>query len=267
MTEFTKTKIHFAIVLLGTLFALHPFLDRFADVSFDYLGYELKVWYAYSLLAALLTLVVYCYGLALVSERPNSWLEKTGNSVYALAIMVAPLFGGLYLASLLANLVGHSDVAWAAPAVAVGLGVGWVLVSQLVAWRLRWRLSSQDQKANVEKLAEQEIAALKQGREMFLSDHFDLSVIDAWKAVEARLRRVLLARRIVIAADHPQRLIDAASKDGIIGNPARELLQELRRLWAKAVGVEPTSKESADVALHAARTVLATVAVDDLGRS
>ena len=38
MTEFTKLKISFALALMGTLFALHPFLDRFADWGFLYLG-------------------------------------------------------------------------------------------------------------------------------------------------------------------------------------------------------------------------------------
>jgi len=92
MTEFTKTKIHFALALLGSLFALHPFLERFEDASFVYLDYTLKVSYAYLLLAGLLALCVYCYGLTLVSERPHSWLERLGNYSYGLAVMVLPFY-------------------------------------------------------------------------------------------------------------------------------------------------------------------------------
>src|SRR5262249_11286081 len=102
MTDFTKTKTHFALALLGCLFALHPFLDRFENVGFVYLGYELKLFYVYGLVAALLALAVYCYGVALISERPHSWLERLGNYCYALAVMVVPLCGGLYVSSLLA---------------------------------------------------------------------------------------------------------------------------------------------------------------------
>jgi hypothetical protein len=36
MTEFTKTKIHFVLALLASLFALHPFLARFEDSGFLY---------------------------------------------------------------------------------------------------------------------------------------------------------------------------------------------------------------------------------------
>src|SRR5438128_9757389 len=132
MTDFTKTKTHFALALLGTLFALHPFLNRFESSGFLYLGYELKLSDVYALIAGLLALAVYCYGLGLISERPHSWLERLGNCSYALAIMVLPLYGALYLSSRLADRLEQSHWAWAAPAVAFGLGVIWLVLSQLL---------------------------------------------------------------------------------------------------------------------------------------
>src|SRR5437899_692025 len=139
MTEFTKTKIHFALALLGTLFALHPYLQKFADFGFMYLDVFLKVSYAFGLLAGLLAFCVYCYGLTLVSERPHSWLEKLGNYSYGLAVMVLPFYGGLYLASLLAEQLGQSHLAWAAPGAALAVGVGWFVLSQVFALFLRGR--------------------------------------------------------------------------------------------------------------------------------
>src|SRR6516165_790162 len=70
MNEFTKTKIHFTLALLGSLFALHPFLEKFADRGFLYMGYDLKLSYAYLVVAGLLALCVYLYGMTMVSERP-----------------------------------------------------------------------------------------------------------------------------------------------------------------------------------------------------
>ena len=144
MTEFTKLKITFALALLGTLFALHPLLDRFADWGFLYLGYDLKVFYAYSLTSGLLSLCVYLYAVTLLNDHPHSWCERTGNSTYALAILVVPIYAGLYLSAKLAEQVAVSHVAWAAPLVAVGLGAGWIVLSQMVAWRIRRRLGEQD---------------------------------------------------------------------------------------------------------------------------
>ena len=245
MTEFTKLKISFALALMGTLFALHPFLDRFSDWGFLYLGVDLKVYYAYFLTAGLLSLCVYLYAVTLMSDRPHTWCEKTGNSTYALAILVVPVYAGLFLSAKLADYVALSHVAWAAPAVAVGLGGGWVLLSQLVAWRIRRRLGDQDRESKMAQLAGQEVAALNSARELFESEHYDLSVVESWRALEARLRQVFLQRRITTRADNPTAVIHVAQKKKVLHEPALGLVEELRRHWAIAVSAEPLPREAA----------------------
>jgi hypothetical protein len=263
MTEFTKTKIHFALALLGVLFALHPFLERIQEHGFVYLDYELKVFYAYVLIAGLLALCVYCYGVTLVSERPHSWLERLGNYSYALAVMVLPLYGGLYVSSLLADWVGQSHLAWAAPAVALGLGVCWFVLSQCVAFFLRGRLANQDRSAKIGQLAHQEKLAVQQANELLAGEHYDLSVMETWRSVEARLRRVLLGRGITVSKPGTSALIGAAKKTGVISEPTLRLLQELEGYWKVAVGSEPTTREAADAAYAAGRQILATIALHD----
>jgi hypothetical protein len=261
MTTFTKTKIHFALALLGTLFALHPFLQKFEENGFLYLGYDLKQSYLYAAFAGLLSLCVYCFGVTLVSERPHSSLEKLGNYLYALAIMVLPLYGGLYLSSLLADQLGQSHLAWAAPSVALGLGIGWVVLSQLAAWLLRGRLADQDRLAKVEQLAAQEIAALQHAHELFADEHYDLSVMEVWKAIEARLHRTLLGRGIILRGTNPEALIHKAKRARVLHARALEHLQELKRHWQIAISTEPLTKEGAQEALSAARHLLATLPV------
>ena len=262
MTEFTKTKIHFALALLGALFALHPFVDRLENYGFIYLGYDLKDFYVYGALAGLLALTVYCFGLALLSDRPHSWVEKTGNLAYTLAIMILPLYGGLYLASLLADAVGHSDLAWAAPMVALGLGIAWLLVSQLLAWLLRNRLSRQDEAAKIAQLADQEIASLNRVQNLFDQGHYDLCVIETWKAVEARLRRALLLHGITQSPTHADALIEKARRAEIIHAAILPLVKQLREHWAIAVSVEPVTKETAQSAMITGRNILATIALE-----
>jgi hypothetical protein len=36
--------------------------------------------------------------MAMMTERAHSRLEKLGNSSYAMAVMILPIYGGLYLA-------------------------------------------------------------------------------------------------------------------------------------------------------------------------
>jgi hypothetical protein len=261
MTEFTKLKISYALALLGTLFALHPFLDRFADRGFLYLGYDLKIFYAYSLTAGLLSLCVYLYAVTLLNDRPHSWCERTGNSTYALAILVVPIYAGLFLSAKLADQVAVSHVAWAAPAVAVGLGVGWVALSQLVAWSIRRRLGEQDRASRIAQLAKQEVESLNQARELFDGAHYDLSVVEAWRALEARLRQALLSRRIEARSGGPEAVIRAAVRKGILREPAIGVVAELRRHWTVAVSTEPLSREAAVTSLSAVRHVLSVTPV------
>jgi hypothetical protein len=261
MTEFTKLKISFALALMGTLFALHPFLDRFAESGFLYLGVDLKVYHAYFLTAALLSLCVYLYAVTLLTDRPHSWSEKTGNSTYALAILVAPVYAGLFLSARLADWVAMSHVAWAAPAVAIGLGAGWIALSQFVAWRIRRRLGEQDLTARLAQLARQESDSLSQAREFFESDHYDLSVVESWRALEARLRRVLLNRRTLARSDDPGAVLHLAVKKGILREPTLGLVEELRRSWTVALSAEPLPREAAFSALSAVRHVLAVIPV------
>jgi HEPN domain-containing protein len=259
VNEFTKTKIHFALALLGTLFALHPFLQKFEDRGFVYLDYELKLVYAYIGMAGLLAVCVYCFGLTLVSERPHSWLEKLGNYSYALAIVIGPLYGALYVSSLAADRIGQSHLAWSAPAVALGAGIGWLVLSQVVAFMVRGRLGRQDQAAKLEQLAALEVTSIDQAHELFTSQHYDLSVIEIWRALEARLRRALLAKGISPRNAAPEALIQLASRARLVREPSLGLLKELRAAWNIAISSEPLSREAADKALGAARIIFASI--------
>ena len=115
MTEFTKTKMHFALGMIGTLFALHPLVERYPDLGFDYQvlqwSVSLKMIYAYALLGGLLALCVYCYGVALMGQH-SSWVERLGNFSYAVAILTPPLYGMLYLSTFLSKSLEAEHLQW-----------------------------------------------------------------------------------------------------------------------------------------------------------
>jgi HEPN domain-containing protein len=264
MSDFTKNKISFALALLGTLFALSPFLDKIEKdfgEGFLFLDVPLKLYYAYGLAGGLLALSVYCYAMAMVSERFSTLMEKLGNYSYAIAVMVLPLYGGLYVSHLIAKeLLGEPHLAWVAPTVAGGFVVLWVLLAGL----LRRRLAHQDRVSKIAQLGEQEIHALGRAREMFQAHHYDLAVIEAWRAIEARLRRVLLSRKITPPKDNPQKMIEIANRRGLVNDAGMESLREVRRQWNIAVGTEPLTQEAAELALAAARKIIATLPVEEV---
>jgi len=262
MTEFTKTKMQFALAMLATLFALHKILDSMENIGFNYLGVELKVHYLYALVSGLLALTVYCYAVGLLSVKPASRSERVGNYLYALAILVIPLYGLLYVSSIVADQVGEEHLKVTAPTVALSLGILWLVISQVMAFHLRGRLGDQDKKAKLEQLVEQEITSVNRAPELQESHYHDLAVIEMWRAIELRLRRVLLMRGYAEHRNGMQTLIDMAVRAGIINEPVRKLIDEVRAEYKMAVSHEPLPRESAEKALQTARVVLASVAVE-----
>jgi HEPN domain-containing protein len=264
MSDFTKNKISFALALLGTLFALSPFLEKIVPPEhegFVFLNLDLKWYYAFGLAGGLLALSVYCYAMAIVTERSSTLMEKLGNYCYAIAVMVLPLYGGLYVSHVIAKeLLGEPGLAWVAPTVAGGFAFLWVLLAGL----LRHRLAQRDRVSKIAQLGEQEIHALGRAREMFQAHHYDLSVIEAWRAIEARLRRVLLSRRITPPQDNPQKMIEIANRRGLVNDAGMESLREVRRQWNVAVSTEPLTQEAAELALGAARKIIATLPVEEV---
>jgi HEPN domain-containing protein len=265
MTDFTKTKMTFVLALLGTLFTLHPVIARFGEYGYDYLGVQLRLFHAYTALAVLLSLSVYFYALVMMTERTHSWTERTGNTSYALAMMVLPLYGGLYSAKLLADRLGQSHLAWAAPAATLVLGVLWVAVSNIAAWLVRDHLTKRDRSARADELAAVEIAALNRAQEMYSHGHYDLAVIEAWRAIESRLRRVLLLRGIAPRRRSPATLIEVAFRSRVVSEAAKAQLDEVSRHWKVAVSVVPLTKSAAESAMAAARELLAMISLDAPG--
>lgn len=261
MTEFNKTKISFSLALLGTMFVLHPYVEKYGNRGFMYLNYHITIFYVYAVVAGLFAFSVYCYALALVSDRPHSFMEATGNYSYAIALLVPPLVGGLYFASLLAAQAG-AHWAVSAPAVALGLGLGWFCVWQLIVWLFRKRMGEQDRVSKVEDLARQEITSLDRARDLFDEQHYDLSVIEAWKALEARLRRVLLIRDVGGRLDDVRSMVKAAARAGLLTATTAVALDELRRQWNIAVSTEPLTREAAEKALQTARDILSTIPLE-----
>src|SRR5262245_62093248 len=103
MTDFTRTKMHFALALIGTLFAVHSFLggmpEKPLDLGFGYLGERLTISHLFAVTFGLLAFTIYCYAIALLSEKPSSRMERLGNFSYGLAILIVPLYGALWASS------------------------------------------------------------------------------------------------------------------------------------------------------------------------
>jgi hypothetical protein len=259
MADFIKTKLQAALALLGMLFALRPFIDDIQNVGFTVFDVRINLLHALAGMAVLLAVSVHCFALDMLRARPFSAVERLGNFTFALAVLVLPGFGlswGLTeLGRLLAERYALPQLAWATPAVLAGLVVAWLLFAILI----RVRLSRQDRTHQFETLHETEAAALRRAEEMFNHKHYDLSVIEVWRALEARLRRALLKKGVHGHYEDWQSLRDAAHAAGLLAKVPLTALDDLYRRWKTAISVDPLPREEAAEALASAKTVLATI--------
>ncbi len=184
-------------------------------------------------------------------------------------MLILPLYGGLFLSHLLeqwlyeshllATWIAADQLAYVGPIIAVGLGVFWLVAGQLIAWRLRGRLGAQDYRAKLDQLGEHELTALNRASEMLATNHYDLGVIEAWKALESRLRRALLLRGLIQTPEASDALIATAAHAGILQPAMAERTQEVRRSWQMAVSPEPLPREAAEKSVQAVRDILSTI--------
>jgi hypothetical protein len=259
MSDFIKTKLQAALALLGMLFALKPFIDDIQNIGFIVLDVRVTLLHALAGMAVLLAIAVHCFALDMLRARPFSMVERLGNTAFGLAILVLPTFllgyGLTELGRFLATRYNLPQLEWATPAVAAGLVAAWLGLAVLI----RLRLGRQDRSHQFHSLTETESAALKRAQEMYDQAHYDLSVIEVWRALEARLRRALLLRKVHGPFDEWNKLRDAAHQAGLLRKVPLTDLEKLRHHWRTAVGVEPVKREEALEALGTTRSILSTI--------
>jgi hypothetical protein len=271
MSEFMKNKVNFALALLGTLFVLFTFENKLNDVT-EYTDFPLwnvpglsdgvclqfKLTYALFVGGTLLALAVYLYALAIVTEKSAGWLERLGNLAYALALLSLPLYAILIVSHWLSVHLGWDKFHYAGP---IGLGVAvalWIIASLL----LRRRLGRQDSRAQMRQLAHLEVEHVRKARDMHAHHHYDMAVIEAWKALESRLHRLLLHRGERRHLTMPQ-MIERALRLKIITPDLQQSVEQLRQHWNTAIGTVPLTKENAEIALAAARKLMSSLPIEE----
>jgi HEPN domain-containing protein len=259
MADFIKTKLQAALALLGMLFALRPFVDDIQNVGFAVLDVRINLLHVLAGMAGLLAVSVHCFAFDMLRVRPISLVERLGNLAFGLAVLALPAFGvgwGLTeLGRFLAEKYALPQLVWATPAVLAGLFVAWLLFAILI----RVRLTRQDRVHQHDTLNEAESTALKRAQEMFDHGHYDLSAIEAFRGLEARLRRALLRKGVHGHYEDWNELRDAAHEAGLLAKVPPSALDDLYRRWKIAVGVDPLPRDEAAAALASVKTILSTI--------
>lgn len=264
MTEFTKTKIVFALALLAALFTVSPVLGDIGTIGYLFLGVTIQVRYAYYVLAGLLAIAVYCYGIELISENLPPAAERVGNVAYALAFLVPPAYIALFVVAQLgkvAEWVSKSPVARNILQVLLGAIAGFFI--NAITSRFAKTLAEKDKSSVIEQLSNREVSLMARASEMYTLGHYDLAVLESFRVIETSIRKALRSKDISLRPRTMIEMLKVADQSGIIDPELRDHIQKIRIIRHKAYYEgEPISQEAAEHALALARKVVASLESD-----
>jgi len=267
MTEFTKAKIAFALALLAALFTVSPILKDIGTTGYLFLGIIVQVRYAYYVLAGLLAIAVYCYGVELISENVPPDAERAGNVAYALALLVPPLYVALFVVAQLGRIavwISESPIAPSIVQVLLGAVAGFLLGA--ITSRFAKTLAEKDKSSAVEQLSKREVSLISRAGEMYTLGHYDLAVLESFRVIETSIRKALRSKDISFGGRTHIQMLKAAEKAGIIDPELLGYIHKIRRVRHRAAyEAEPISQEAAEDALALARKVVASLESDSEG--
>lgn len=229
MTEFSKTKITFALALVGVLFAIHPIIKEASHFNFLIFDYKVTLMQGYYAFALLLALSVYTYAFDFLTQKPITVIQKAGNIFYALSLLTPPIFLALWLLSeiaILVTVIFNSETITAFAQTILGAVIG--LLSNLATQKIKELLNNRDRESNLEDLSSKEISFLSRAKEMIKSNHYDLAIVESFRAFEAALHRVLLNRNLPIPMKSPMQVINFAFEQGILSEHLKEKANIIR---------------------------------------
>jgi HEPN domain-containing protein len=269
MTEFTKTKIAFALALLAALFTISPILKDIGTTGYLFLGIIIQVRYAYYVLLALLAIAVYCYGLELISERSSFDAERAGNTAYALALLVPPVYVALFVIAQLGKVAvwisksPTSIALFALYALEFILGAATMIFMRAITSGFAKTLAERDRSSAIEELSNREVSLISRASEMSALGHYDLAVLESFRAIEASIRKALRSKDISFRGRTTIEMLKVAEKAGIIDPELLGYIHKIRRMRHRAAHEgEPISQEAAEDALALARKVVASLESD-----
>lgn len=253
MSDFTEQKIAFAVALLAVIFTLAPMIDAAGQAGFVLLGVRLQLRHMFYAVSASLGISVYLYGIQFLTERAIRPLTRAGDILYAIALVGPAFYLMLYCGVRVAELVSSlAQSPLAGTFTSVTTSVAATLFGYYFGHRTTGRLEKLERESAVKQLDEQGVVQLHRAEQLFASGHYDLAVVESWRAVESAARRNAIARGYPWDRNWINRMLDQMSGDLRNGF---DTLRKNRNMAAH--NVEATSQKQAQEALAVASKLLA----------
>ena len=262
MDDFTKTKIGFTIALLAVAFTLHPVINTYGHIGFNFLNLPITIKLAFFLTVSLLGVAVYFISLQFISFKQFSILNKISDIAYALSLTVPIVFISFWLLILTGDLLSNvtskiPNYAWNIVAAVIAGGI-----TGFVAQYFKRSLMKKNIESKREESTRKEMEILMRVDRLIREGHYDLSIIDSFKVIELALRQAVEPITGEINVRTIQRLLHNAVELNIITANDLRQIDEIRTLRNEAAHLEAAiTKEQALKASGIAKRLLKTKSI------
>lgn len=193
MDKFVKERITFALVLLATVFALHPLTKDYADLGFSMFGVNFLLRYFYLVFTILLCVSVYFYALQFITSKGIPLAEKIGTTAFILAL-ISPLIYALllifYLLSIVVTFV--TQINWLRPILSI-IGVLISIINGILGYKLgKGTFEKQERKEKIERISDEVLNLLETAKRMIETGLFGPAIIQIHSAIISVIKRRLL---------------------------------------------------------------------------
>jgi HEPN domain-containing protein len=262
MNDFSKIKIPFSLALLAAMFAISPLIQKYGDVSYILFGMTITLNFIYLLFCISLGASVYFYAIGLVGDRPLfDLINKVGHIVYALALIVPPLFLILYPVSMITDfLISAFRSTLFSKIVEYGGSVAIGAAATFIGNLIFRAFASRDRKEKIDRLSVQENHLLSRARQLFQQGYYDLAATKSWKAVEVALNKTFETAGVRTRGQTINALLDLARKRELLNSREIEELMRVRQIRNTAVHTERrVTKEEAESVLDVSDKIIAAL--------
>jgi len=269
MTDFTKTKMMFAVGLLGAMFMLQPLLQDVGRAGFVFLGMMIELRYMYYAFSVLLGLAVYFFAMEVVSGRRTLIPQRAGNVMYALALLVPPAYASIGLIASVGyavrpvveskRAVAGIELALLATAGLLGAGVFFIL---------KRRLAEEDKSHTVSRLTSEETTQMSRANTtqmsrangLYEAGLYDLVVVESFLAIETALRKLLLAKDIPAHKPAMKDLLVIVENRGLLSTEELDHIRDLRVLRNEILHeAKNTNRSTAERVIETSRRTITRI--------
>lgn len=257
MNEFAKHKIAFSVAFLAVLFSISPLLKEIGHFGYSVFGVLITINHLYYCVSIIFALSVYAYGIQFLSEKGIRAASTTGNAFYALAMTTPWLYGALFLVVLAVDTFENQITPLILNVIVGVLGAFIGAIGVRLVYIIQAKLADKEQEATNESLSKEESLYISRALELLTAKHYDLAVIEAFKAIEASAKKALFDKGINF---QPTKWVKVIFQEKLLPT---ELSRALDIIWQArnkaAHGMESVSPEQANELVSSASRIVAVL--------